>query len=68
MRQKEVEMNEKFDEINDMVERAVDKSHAGSTLEEQNALFFDEVTKWWNEAMAGEITLADGRTIEIEKI
>ena len=57
-----------FERVEKMVEEAVEKSRAGATREERCALFFSVVIPDWNEHMAGEITLTDGRKVTIPTI
>lgn len=45
------------------------KEHTNEmTKEEKNALFFDVAIGVFNDEIAGEVTLADGRTLNIPRI
>lgn len=60
---------DKIDEtIRTAAQKARDDKAAGKSKEEINADFFETAIDLWNEEMAGEITLADGRKITIPKI
>jgi hypothetical protein len=61
----------KYREIDDRVKAAIERAREDKgvkTDEEIKADFFKDMTELFNEEIAGDVTLADGRTVTIPEI